>query len=148
MWLIIAQRSFFLQSKNLSQKYESGNTMGKKKPLKMDIILCSGFTMSRPFMCTIRRRNTGCIKLENAKPYAKGEGHSLMVADFISADYGWLQSPNGKESTHILFRAGKGHDGYFNNKNIHSQAAHTMVILKEHYPHEDHVLILIMQQLI
>ena len=35
---------------------------------------------------------------EKANPYAKGEGHSLMVADFVSADYGWLQSPDGKES--------------------------------------------------
>jgi hypothetical protein len=31
-----------------------------------------------------------------AKPYAKGEGSSLMVADFVSADFGWLQSPDGK----------------------------------------------------
>jgi hypothetical protein len=30
--------------------------------------------------------------------YAKGEGVSLMVADFISADYGWLSSPNRTES--------------------------------------------------
>src|SRR5258707_7075435 len=27
---------------------------------------------------------------ESAKPYAKGDGASLMIADFISADYGWL----------------------------------------------------------
>jgi len=36
-------------------------------------------------------------KDETAKPYAKGEGASFMVADFISADYGWLHSPDGKE---------------------------------------------------
>jgi len=28
---------------------------------------------------------------ESAKLYAKGEGASLMVADFISPDYGWLR---------------------------------------------------------
>ena len=27
---------------------------------------------------------------ETAKPYAKGEGQSYMISDFISADYGWL----------------------------------------------------------
>ncbi|KAJ3992754.1 hypothetical protein F5050DRAFT_1555801, partial [Lentinula boryana] len=28
---------------------------------------------------------------EKAKPYAKGEGASMMVADFVSPDYGWLR---------------------------------------------------------
>ena len=27
---------------------------------------------------------------ETAKPYAKGEGLSQMVADFVSPDYSWL----------------------------------------------------------
>jgi hypothetical protein len=27
---------------------------------------------------------------ESAKPYAKGDGASLMVSDFVSADYSWL----------------------------------------------------------
>ena len=27
----------------------------------------------------------------------KGEGASLMVADFVSADYGWLTLPDGSE---------------------------------------------------
>lgn len=42
-----------------------------------------------------------------ATPYTKGEGASLMVADFISADHGWLRSPDGAESARILFKAGK-----------------------------------------
>jgi hypothetical protein len=32
---------------------------------------------------------------KKAIPVAKGEGASLMVADFVSADYGWLWSPDG-----------------------------------------------------
>jgi hypothetical protein len=28
---------------------------------------------------------------ESAKPFPKGKGASFMVADFISADYGWLR---------------------------------------------------------
>jgi hypothetical protein len=34
-------------------------------------------------------------KGETATPYAKGEGHSLMVTDFMSADYSWLCSHDG-----------------------------------------------------
>jgi hypothetical protein len=37
----------------------------------------------------------------------KGEGASEMVADMISADYGWLHSPDGSESTLVLFKASK-----------------------------------------
>ena len=36
-------------------------------------------------------------KDETAKPYATDKGTSQMVADFVSADYGWLHSPDGKE---------------------------------------------------
>jgi hypothetical protein len=40
-------------------------------------------------------------------PYAKGEGASQMVADMVSAEYGWLCSPDGKEEAQILFKASK-----------------------------------------
>ena len=63
------------------------------------------------------------------------------VADFVSADYGWLRSPDIKESSRVLFRAGKGRDGYFDNENIRTQAACAMDILRAHYPHVDLILI-------
>ncbi len=88
-----------------------------------------------------RQKKRWVHKSEKATPYAKGEGHSLMIADFVSADYGWLQSPDGKESTRVIFKAGKNRDGYFDNKNIRTQAAHAMEILTKHYPDEDHVLV-------
>ena len=48
-----------------------------------------------------RRKHRWIHKDEKAKPYAKGEGHSLMVADFVSADYGWMASRDKKKnSTH------------------------------------------------
>lgn len=50
-------------------------------------------------------------KDEKVVPQPKGEGSSLMVAHFVSGDYGWLQSCNGNESACVLFRAGKGRDG-------------------------------------
>jgi transposase len=78
---------------------------------------------------------------ETATPQPKGEGASLMVADFVSADYGWLRSPDGLESARILFRAGVRREGYFENKNIVEHAQLAMDILRRHYPNEDHVLI-------
>jgi len=64
-----------------------------------------------------------------------------MVADFVSADYGWLQSPDGTESAHVLFKAGKAQEGYFTNEDIRKQTNAAMDILEKHYPNEDHVFI-------
>src|SRR5260221_343489 len=52
---------------------------------------------------------------KTAKPYAKGEGQSLMVADFVSADYGFLSSAEGAESTCIEIKPGKNRDGVSGN---------------------------------
>ncbi|KAJ7741568.1 hypothetical protein DFH07DRAFT_964918 [Mycena maculata] len=67
-------------------------------------------------------------------PYAKGEGVSLMVADFVSADYGWLRSKDGLESAQVIFRPGKNRDGYFSNEDILDQLAKAMDILEHDYP--------------
>ena len=45
-----------------------------------------------------RRKKGWYHKDASAKPYAKGEGASLMIADFVSADFGWLSSPDGTRS--------------------------------------------------
>ncbi|KAJ3508503.1 hypothetical protein NLJ89_g5715 [Agrocybe chaxingu] len=88
-----------------------------------------------------RRRRRWVHKGETAKPYAKGEGHSLMVANFVSAEYGWMRSPDGKEDVRILFKAGKTRDGYFDNNRIREHAARAMELLEKYYPDEDHVLV-------
>ena len=49
---------------------------------------------------------------EKPIPLPKGEGVSLMVSDFISADYGWLRSPDGTESAWVLFQPGANREGY------------------------------------
>ena len=82
-----------------------------------------------------------------AKPYMKGEGVSLMVANFVSADHGWLRSPDGKKAAHVIFHPGKNREGYFTNEDILAQAQKAMAILSEHYPHEDHVFSTITHQL-
>ncbi|KIN96865.1 hypothetical protein M404DRAFT_32819 [Pisolithus tinctorius Marx 270] len=64
-----------------------------------------------------------------------------MVSDFVSADYGWLHSPDGKESSHVLFKAGKAHDGYSKNEDVLAQTEKAMDILQKTYPDDDHVFI-------
>jgi hypothetical protein len=64
-----------------------------------------------------------------------------MVADFVSADYGWLRSPDRSKEVWVFFKAGKNHEGYFTNEDILEQATTAMDILMEHYPHEKHVLV-------
>lgn len=47
------------------------------------------------FYANDRRKLRWIHETETAVPYQKGEGVSLMVSDFVSADYGWLRSPDG-----------------------------------------------------
>jgi hypothetical protein len=75
------------------------------------------------------------------KPYAKDEGTSLMVADLVFADYGWLRSPDGKKAAHVLFKAGKNKERYFMNEDILKQVKTAMDILEKHYLDDDHVFI-------
>ncbi|KAI6116853.1 hypothetical protein EV401DRAFT_2058017 [Pisolithus croceorrhizus] len=78
---------------------------------------------------------------EDALPQPKGEGASIMVSHFISPDYGFLHSPDGKESACVLFRAGKSHNGYYSSNDILKQAAQAMDILVKYFPEEDHIFI-------
>ncbi|KAF7319719.1 hypothetical protein MKEN_00753700 [Mycena kentingensis (nom. inval.)] len=63
------------------------------------------------------------------KPYAKGDGASCMVADYVLAKYGWLPR--------VVMFPGKNKDGYFTI----AQACNTMSISTRDYPHEHHVFI-------
>jgi hypothetical protein len=63
------------------------------------------------------------------------------VSDIIPADYGWLQSLDGKVKAWVTFQPGKNHDGYFDNSNILEQAQIAMDILQEYYLDVNHVLV-------
>ena len=78
---------------------------------------------------------------ETAKPQPKGKGALLMVAHFVSADYGYLQSPDGTETARVLFKAGKGQDGYYTNERIIQHAEKAIEIVQKYYPNNDHILI-------
>jgi hypothetical protein len=89
------------------------------------------------------RRKVGWVhKDAKAVPRAKGEGVSLMVADFISADYGWLQSPSDPDkAARVLFKAGIDRQGYFDNKDVLNQTRTAMDILENERQDEHHVFV-------
>jgi hypothetical protein len=76
-----------------------------------------------------------------AVPQPKGEGTSLMVADFISADYGWLHSKDLSHVARVLFKAGAGREGYFTSDNVCAQVRIAMDICDIEYSGEKHVFI-------
>ncbi|KAF9503221.1 hypothetical protein BS47DRAFT_1378395 [Hydnum rufescens UP504] len=76
---------------------------------------------------------------ESAKPYAKGDGASLMVADFVSANYGWLRGDDSDAC--ITLKPGKNRDGYFSNEEVLQQATRAMDVLCQKYPNERHVFV-------
>jgi hypothetical protein len=69
------------------------------------------------------------------------KAHHSWWPIFMSADYGWLTSADGAQSTRVLFKAGKGRKGYFTNSNILNHATAAMNILHKDYKDEDHVLV-------
>jgi transposase len=88
-----------------------------------------------------RRKKSWYHKDAAAKPYSKGDGHSLMVADFVSADFGWILSHDGKQSARRILKPGASRDGYFTNDDILDQVEDAMRIVKECWPEYDHVFI-------
>jgi hypothetical protein len=88
-----------------------------------------------------RRQVQWVPKGEKPVPQPRGEGSSLMVSDFVSANYGWLHSPDRKKEAQVLFKAGANRDGYFTNEEILEQATHAMTILKKYFPHDHHILV-------
>lgn len=78
-------------------------------------------------------------KSETAEPKPKTEGTSLMVADFVSADFGFLRSPDGVDSAQVFVRAGKNKDGYITCEDICDHATTAMDICSKHWPNVKHV---------
>jgi hypothetical protein len=114
---------------------------GQPDPLPHERKVVVWFHDESTFYANDRRVACWVHKDEAAKPYAKGEGASQMVADLVSADYGWLRSPDGEEEARVLFKAGKNREGYFTSDDILKQAEKAIDILQKHYPDDDHVLV-------
>lgn len=93
------------------------------------------------FYANDRRRLAWYHKDADAKPYAKGDGASLMIAHAVSADYGWLVSKDKKRSARHIFKPGKSRDGYFQNEDVLEQFREMVEIAKAEYPDDDHVFV-------
>ncbi|THU79174.1 hypothetical protein K435DRAFT_698465 [Dendrothele bispora CBS 962.96] len=87
-----------------------------------------------------RRRKNWFHKDASAKPYAKGDGHSFMIADYVSADFGWLRSLDGRSARRVMF-PGKAKDGYFTAEDIQEQANAAIDLVHELYPDYEHIFI-------
>ncbi|RDX40342.1 hypothetical protein OH76DRAFT_1366364 [Lentinus brumalis] len=89
-----------------------------------------------------RRKKVWWHKSESPKPYKKGDGASLMVADVFSPDHGWLRSKEGlgTQTARVLLKPGSGREGYFDSEGVLSQAKDIMDILDQ-YPDEDHTVV-------
>lgn len=89
------------------------------------------------------RRQLGWVhESENPVPRPKGEGPTLMVADFVSEAFGWLRSPDGKESARVLLKPGKNRDGYFANDGVLIQLSEAIDIVQRWFPMLDHDFVL------
>lgn len=104
---------------------------GQPHPQKLSAFL---FHDESIFYAHDRREMRWVAPGEKATPRKKGEGHSLMVADFIGAEFGFLQSKDGKHSARVIFRSGKNRDGYFTNADILDQLTIAMDICETDYP--------------
>jgi hypothetical protein len=78
---------------------------------------------------------------ETAKPYAKGEGQSFMIANFVSADYGWLEDFPNSRSARIELKPGKNRGGYFTNDEVLEQITQAMDLVEALYPDDRHVFV-------
>ncbi|KAF7328082.1 hypothetical protein MKEN_00389500 [Mycena kentingensis (nom. inval.)] len=88
-----------------------------------------------------RRHRTWYHKNASAKPQQKGEGHSYMVSDFFSADFGWLKHPWTGRSARVCMKPGANRDGYFTNVEVRAQAKVAVELVNELWPDIDHVFV-------
>jgi hypothetical protein len=93
------------------------------------------------FYANDRRRLTWYHKDATAKPYAKGDGASLMISHVISADYGFLKSHDGERTARRLIKPGKNRDVYFMNDDILDQFQEMVSIAKSDYHDDRHIFI-------
>ncbi|KDN45054.1 hypothetical protein RSAG8_05227, partial [Rhizoctonia solani AG-8 WAC10335] len=77
---------------------------------------------------------------EHATPFKKGEGNTIMVADFVCPQFGWLKGKNG-ESARVVFRPGVNRDGWFTCNKVVSQLEKAVKIVQETYPEYTHVFV-------
>ncbi|GLB45359.1 hypothetical protein LshimejAT787_2200220 [Lyophyllum shimeji] len=139
------QKVFLPRWKELEARMRNWKTDGQAEeytgPRPQNRRVIAWFHDESTFYAHDRRKRRWCHETETAVPWKKGEGASLMVADFVSAEFGWLRSPDGTESARVYFKAGKTRDGYFTAESIQAQTEKAMDLLQKWYPEFEHVFI-------
>ncbi|KAJ7300724.1 hypothetical protein DFH08DRAFT_828180 [Mycena albidolilacea] len=74
-------------------------------------------------------------------PYKKDDGASSMVADYFSANFGWLHTRDGRPIARHAMRPGKNRDGYFSVADIEEQVIAACTTVNERWPEYNHVFI-------
>ncbi|QRV95331.1 DDE superfamily endonuclease [Ceratobasidium sp. AG-Ba] len=92
------------------------------------------------FYTNDRRLTRWVSPTETAVPYAKGEGASIMVADFVGIE-GWLHGLNQSDHARIVLFPGKTRDGYLTGEKVRNQLTKAIEIVQAKYPHAEHVFI-------
>ncbi|QRV73726.1 DDE family endonuclease [Ceratobasidium sp. AG-Ba] len=77
---------------------------------------------------------------EHAIPFKKGEGRSIMIADSMCAEFGWLRGENGAMAR-VDLSPGKSRDGYFTSELVIKQLRDAIKLAKEKYPAYEHVFV-------
>ncbi|CAE6456455.1 unnamed protein product [Rhizoctonia solani] len=77
---------------------------------------------------------------ERPVPFKKGEGNTIMIADFVCPQFGWLKGKNG-ESARVIFRPGINRDGWFTSAQVVKQLENAVKIVQEAYPEYTHVFV-------
>ncbi|EUC58566.1 hypothetical protein RSOL_264110 [Rhizoctonia solani AG-3 Rhs1AP] len=143
----------------LEQRMRSWGSDGNVIPPKLsegERVVVVWFHDESTFYAHDQRLTRWVHESETAGIHKKGEGVSLMAADFVSADYGWLRSGpeppskipivpaiegTGSDNARVIFCTGKQRDGWFGTSDVVKQLLRAMSIIKKHYPNEDHVFI-------
>lgn len=101
--VVVYRKDIFLPTwMRLAEKMRSwgGKDMDEETIIRLPgsgRILIIWFHDESIFYANDRRKSHWKAPEDTPKPEPKGEGESLMVSDFVSADLGWLCSPPGIE---------------------------------------------------
>jgi hypothetical protein len=93
------QQQFLPEWRRIQNRMESwvaADVLPEYGPKMPGLRVIAWFHDETIFYANDRRKKGWYHKDAPAKPYAKGEGASFMVADYVSADFGWLRSPDGQ----------------------------------------------------
>jgi len=64
-----------------------------------------------------------------------------MISDFVSADLGFMRSPDEQLTARRVFKPGNNRDGYFTNDDVIRQALDAADLVQTYWPLYKHVFI-------